>query len=62
METDNLWYMEIWKACGSRDGREKNMLYPVMDKSNFIQVDSVMGQVSSLLFTQLKTSKTQIEI
>lgn len=41
---------------------KRHMLYPVMDRSNFIQVDSVMGQVSSLLFTQLKTSRTKIEM
>ena len=52
-DLEGLW-RSGWKG--------KDMLYPVMDKSNFIQVDSVMGQVSSLLFTQLTTSKTQIEI
>lgn len=41
---------------------KRHMLYPVMDRSSFIQVDSVMGQVSSLLFTQLKTSRTKIEM
>lgn len=41
---------------------KRHMLYPVMDKSNFIQVDSVIGQVRLFLFTQLKTSRTKIEI
>lgn len=55
---------EIWRFGRPVEiGMEgkRHMLYPVMDRSNFIQVDSVMGQVSSLLFTQLKTSRTKIE-